>query len=185
MCTAKVAYIAVPSKRRDLNTKIHHIIPQETWIISDTAVRYSNPARLDLYNRQTAAHCASGYWPINKLKGKRTQWTTSRSPLSTCQFLSTVKDQTDSKQNITCHILVSTVIFGNVIIGKSTKMGTGQTYDVTRLPGSTSNGVLNLYPAVYVSFAKITLKYKVIVVRQNFLTQFWRECFGWPLVFGI
>jgi hypothetical protein len=111
MCIAKFEYIVVPSKHCELHTKIHDVIPQKTWIISDTTVRNSNPLRLELHCRPTVRHCASGYWPINKFKGKRIQGTTSRSPLYTCQFLSTFKGQTDSKQSMAFHSIASTVIY--------------------------------------------------------------------------
>jgi len=121
MCAAKFEYIVVPLKHCELHSKIHKVMPQETWIISDTTASNSNPVRLELYYGPTVRHCASGYWPINKFKEKRIQGTISRSPLSTCQFLSTCKGQTDSKQSIASHSIVSTVIFDKVIIGKSAR----------------------------------------------------------------
>jgi hypothetical protein len=132
MCTAKFEYIVVPLKHCKLHNKIQKVMSQETWIISDTTVRNSNPVRLEIYYGPTVRLCASGYWPINKFKRKRIQGTISRSPLSTCQFLSTCKGQTDSKQSIASHSIVPTVIFIKVIIGKSAKKQ-GQTKPTTPL----------------------------------------------------
>jgi len=117
----KSEYSVGSSKRCELHTKTHNVIPQETWIIGDTAVKNQNPARLELYYRLTVAHCASGYWPINKLKRKGTWRTTSKSPLSTYQILSAYNVQIFSKQIIASRSIMSTVMFGKVIIIKSAK----------------------------------------------------------------